>query len=73
MMSHDIIAFTRICQNMKRYLVISLHILVDVKIRKDILVYEYISYMTVYSGICLFMTVYTFEIKYIPSYTMLTL
>ena len=29
--------------------------------------------MTVYSGICLFMTVYTFEIKYILSYTMLTL
>ena len=29
--------------------------------------------MTVYGGICLFMTVYTFEIKFIPSYTMYTL
>ena len=71
----------------------SLHILVYVKIWKDIswyhciysymskyemislhiLVYTSISYMTVYGGICLFMMVYTFETKYIPSYPMLKL
>ena len=48
---------------MSKYEMISLHILV----------YTSISYMTVYGGICLFMMVYTFETKYIPSYTMLKL
>ena len=75
----DILVYhTEICWCTNQYDAIwchttSLHILVFIKIWKDILVYTSISYMTVYRGICLFMTVYTFEIKYIQSYTMLTL
>ena len=74
-MSDDIIAYTRICQNMKRYLMISLHILVYVKIWNDIFtytrIYEYIVYdgiwwyMPVYDGISFWNKVYTVIYKYI--------
>ena len=74
-MSDDIIAYTRICQNMKRYLMISLHILVYVKIWNDIFtytrIYEYIVYdgiwwyMPVYDGIYFWNKVYTVIYKYI--------
>ena len=43
------------------------------KISLHILVYTSILYITVYSGICSFMTVYNFETKYILTYTMYTL
>jgi len=60
---NDISWYHCIYSYMSKYEMISLHILV----------YTSISYMTVYGGICLFMMVYTFETKYIPSYTMLKL
>ena len=62
-MLYDVRRHHCIYSYMSKYEMISLHILG----------YTSISYMTVYGGICLFMTVYLFEIKYIPSYTMLTL
>ncbi len=43
------------------------------KISLHILVYTSILYIMVYSGICSFVTVYNFETKYIPTYTMYTL
>ena len=62
--SHDIFSYTRICQNMKRYLCIYSYIRV----------YCISLYILVLcSGICSFMTVYHFETKYIPTYTMYTL
>ena len=61
-MLYDVRRHHCIYSYMSKYEMISLHILV----------YTSISYMTAYRGTCLFMTVYTFETKYIPSYTMLT-
>ena len=68
--SHDIIAYTRICQNMKWYLYIYSYIRVY-RIWRCMVVYACLWwYILLKQSIYHHIQVYTFETKYIPSYTM---